>query len=203
MFSVFFEVKRKPDHVDEYLELAKRLKPILEKMDGFIDNERYESQLRKDWLLSHSTWRDEKSVIRWRIQAEHHRVQERRRSAIFQDYHLRVGEGVSDSAPPKNVALCEQRFDETETGEAKYSTFTEMQSSVPTATISAQLGLVTGAVDLVRHDVFKSIINRAKWAVLCSWRNFCGRRGVGAKAVRRRERYPPPRGLHRPRLRNV
>src|SRR5580693_9713026 len=98
MFSVIFEVLPNEGKKDEYLGLAKHLKPILEKIDGFVDNERFESQLRKGWLLSHSSWRDEKSVIRWRTDAEHHRVQEQGRSAIFQDYHLRVGEVVSDSA---------------------------------------------------------------------------------------------------------
>jgi heme-degrading monooxygenase HmoA/pimeloyl-ACP methyl ester carboxylesterase len=177
MFSVIFEVNRKPDHVDEYLDLAKHLKPILEKIDGFVDNERFESQLRKGWLLSHSSWRDEKSVIRWRTDAEHHRVQEKGRSAIFQDYHLRVGEVVSDSASPKNVPIPEQRFDETEAGEAKYATFTEitMQSSDTFAADAAMnpghLGLEARANGLMGHDVFKSITNSGKFAVLCSWRN--------------------------------
>jgi heme-degrading monooxygenase HmoA len=79
MFSVIFEVNRKPDHLDDYLDLAKELKPILQKIDGFVDNERFESQLRKGWLLSHSTWRDEKSVVRWRTEGRHHGVQEKGR----------------------------------------------------------------------------------------------------------------------------
>jgi heme-degrading monooxygenase HmoA len=177
MFSVIFEVNRKPDQVEEYLDLAKHLKPLLEKIDGFVDNERFESQLRKGWLLSHSSWRDEKSVIRWRTDAEHHRVQEKGRTAIFQDYHLRVGEVVSDSAPPKNVAIYEQRFDETEAGEAKYATFTEITLQ-PAAILAADaarypghLGLEAHANGLMGHDVFKSITNSEKFAVLCSWRN--------------------------------
>jgi heme-degrading monooxygenase HmoA len=161
--------------VDEYVQLAKHLKPILEKIDGFIDNERFESQLRKGWLLSHSTWRDEKSVIRWRTQAEHHGVQEKGRATIFLDYHLRVGEIVSDSAPPNNLSVHEQRFDETEAGEAKYTTLTEMHFSAASATDSAmlpvQLGLLGGAAGLIGHDVFKSIVDPGKLAVLCSWRN--------------------------------
>src|SRR6266576_2356358 len=38
----------------------------------------------------HSTWRDEKSVVRWRTEGEHHVVQEKGRFEIFRDYHLRV-----------------------------------------------------------------------------------------------------------------
>src|ERR1700728_2679160 len=100
MFVVVFEVHPAPGKKDEYLENAKHLKPILESIDGFIDNERFESKLRQGWLLSHSTWRDEKSVVRWRTQGEHHRVQEKGRFEIFRDYHLRVGEVTSDTAPP-------------------------------------------------------------------------------------------------------
>ncbi|MBV8923168.1 MAG: antibiotic biosynthesis monooxygenase, partial [Bradyrhizobium sp.] len=53
MFSVIFEVKRKKEKQDEYMKLAMGLKPLLRTIDGFIDNERFESQLKKGWLLSH------------------------------------------------------------------------------------------------------------------------------------------------------
>ena len=66
MFSVIFEVFPARPRFDEYLELAQGLRPILETVDGFIDNERFESQRRPGWILSHSTWRDEKAVVRWR-----------------------------------------------------------------------------------------------------------------------------------------
>jgi heme-degrading monooxygenase HmoA len=66
MFSVIFEVHPHTDRKDEYLTLGKQLKPILEGIDGFIDNERFESLMRPGWVLSHSSWRDEKSLVRWR-----------------------------------------------------------------------------------------------------------------------------------------
>src|SRR5438105_11326121 len=125
MFSVIFEVLPNEGRKDDYLELAKHLKPILEKIDGFIDNERFESKLRPGWVLSHSTWRDEKSVIRWRTEGEHHKVQEKGRFEVFKDYHLRVGEIIADTAP-SSVRLREQRLDETEIGKAKVVTFTEV-----------------------------------------------------------------------------
>ena len=46
MFSVIFEVLPKKERFEEYLEIAKRLKPILETIDGFVDNERFESKNR-------------------------------------------------------------------------------------------------------------------------------------------------------------
>jgi heme-degrading monooxygenase HmoA len=59
MFLAIFEVHPKAERFDGYLALAKRLKPILEKIDGFVDNERFESKRRPGWILSLSTWRDE------------------------------------------------------------------------------------------------------------------------------------------------
>ena len=122
MFSVIFEVLPNDGRKDDYLDLAKHLKPILEKIDGFVDNERFESKLRPGWVLSHSTWRDEKSVVRWRTQGEHHVAQGKGRFEIFRDYHLRVGDATSDTAPPKEAPIIERRFDETEIGNAKIVT---------------------------------------------------------------------------------
>ena len=126
MFSVIFEVHPKKEQFELYLALAKDLKPILQGIDGFVDNERFESARRPGWILSHSTWRDEKSVVRWRTIARHHETQQRGRDDVFQDYHLRVGEIVSDTAPPDGVRLVEQRLDETEVGAGKFATLTEI-----------------------------------------------------------------------------
>ena len=38
MFAVIFEVLPNDGKKDAYLELARRLKPILESIDGFVDN---------------------------------------------------------------------------------------------------------------------------------------------------------------------
>jgi len=92
MFNVVFEVRPRPDRLESYLALAAHLKPILAQRDGFIDNERFASRRREGWILSLSGWRDEKALVRWRTDAEHHRVQERGRSEVFEDYRLRVGE---------------------------------------------------------------------------------------------------------------
>src|SRR5580698_9179154 len=112
MFAVIFEVKPKSERKDDYLNLAKTLKPELEKIDGFIDNERFGSKRHEGRILSLSTWRDEKAVIRWRTLGMHHDIQEKGRAEIFEDYHLRVGEITADTHIPKGQTLQEQRFDE-------------------------------------------------------------------------------------------
>ena len=173
MFSVIFEVHPRPERFDLYLDLAKKLKPILEGIDGFIDNERFESTRRPGWILSHSTWRDEKSVVRWRTVAKHHDTQQRGRDEVFQDYHLRVGEIVADTAPPAGTSLVEQRLDETEVGLAKFMTLTEVQppTDVATAAMPDYLGLERDRTDLVDYDVFASIYNKGKFVLLASWRD--------------------------------
>ena len=43
MIAVIFEVWPKPDKKQNYLDLAAALRPILERIDGFISIERFES----------------------------------------------------------------------------------------------------------------------------------------------------------------
>ncbi len=177
MFSVIFEVLPNDGKKDEYLELARHLKPILELVDGFVDNERFESLRRPGWVLSHSTWRDEKSVVRWRTESEHHATQAKGRFQIFGDYHLRVGDVTSDTAPPKEAPVDERRFDATETGAAKLMTFTEIVPVKEGAFASqidllpALLGLDLKESSVVEHDIWASIYNPGKLALLIGWKD--------------------------------
>ena len=52
MFAVIFEVQPKPEKFNEYLALAKFLKPKIEAIEGFIDNERFVSQRSQARILS-------------------------------------------------------------------------------------------------------------------------------------------------------
>jgi heme-degrading monooxygenase HmoA len=170
VFSVIFEVLPASERFDEYLGLAKQLRPQLETIDGFIDNERFESQRRPGWILSHSTWRDEKSVVRWRTAADHHAIQARGRQEVLSDYHLRVGDVTDDTAGPVHP----QRYDATEIGGAKIVTLTELtptpaiEPSAP-GQVTDSLGLNLDDADVVDHDVFSSIYIPGKLAVLVSW----------------------------------
>jgi heme-degrading monooxygenase HmoA len=176
MFAVVFEVHPTPGKKDEYLGLAKHLKPILETVDGFIDNERFESKRRDGWVLSLSTWRDEEAVVRWRSQGEHHKIQEQRRNGIFSDYHLRVCEVTADSHPPKGLQVFEQRLDASVIGEAKALAITEV-SPAPGATFPAypdllpsHLGFDVRAAGLTEYDLLESINNPGKLLLLTSWK---------------------------------
>src|SRR5262245_37143650 len=175
MFVVIFEVQPRTDRWDDYLNLAKQLKPKLEAIDGFIDNERFKSKRDERRVLSLSTWCDEKAVIRWRTHGEHHGVQEKGRTAVFEDYHLRVGEVTSDTAPPKGLTVKQERFDETDVGAAKVATITEVtpagNTSLEASSLPALLGLDTARGGLIDHEEFESIYNAGKLGVLASWRD--------------------------------
>jgi heme-degrading monooxygenase HmoA len=125
-------------------------------------------------VLSLSTWRDEKAVIRWRTLAVHHEVQEKGRFEVFADYHLRVGEIIEDTDVPPGQDLRQQRFDSTEVGEAQVVSITEIQPVNPeaptdvTAFLTEQPHGVEGLVDLERYD---SIYTKGKVLWLAAWRD--------------------------------
>jgi heme-degrading monooxygenase HmoA len=96
MVAVIFEVQPKPERYNEYLDIAQSLKGELEKIDGFISVERFESIYNKGKILSLSLWRDEAAVRAWRLHPDHREAQALGRSEIFQDYRLRVAEVVRD-----------------------------------------------------------------------------------------------------------
>ena len=81
MIAVIFEVLPAEGHAKDYFEAAANLKPMLEKIDGFISVERFESLANPGKYLSLSFWRDENSVKAWRNTAEHRMTQDLGRDA--------------------------------------------------------------------------------------------------------------------------
>ena len=90
MIAVIFEAWPEPDHFQQYLDIAARLRPELEKLDGFISIERFESLSEKGKILSLSLWRDEESVARWREFEDHRTAQAIGRRMVFRDHRLKV-----------------------------------------------------------------------------------------------------------------
>lgn len=147
MFAVIFEVHPIEAQWETYLSEAGLLRPALEQIDGFIANVRYRSLSQPGWLLSLSTWRDEKALIRWRTHALHHRVQAKARSSIFHDYHLRVGKILVDSLV--GDAVTASWYDATETGVGKVVSLIE----APSAMGNPVVGFVP-----VTQDAFQAIL---------------------------------------------
>ena len=175
MFAVIFEVQPRKERFDDYLALAKTLKPELEKIDGFIDNERFGSKRVEGRILSLSTWRDEKAVIRWRTLGVHHEIQAKGRSEIFEDYHLRVGEVTADSHIPEGQKLQEQRFDETRVGPSKTATISELDADnkkPASSNLASDLKLpANGMSGVLDQEVFESIYYPGKLLLLVSWKD--------------------------------
>jgi heme-degrading monooxygenase HmoA len=96
MIAVIFEVVPAPGREQEYLDLAARLRPELERIDGFISVERFASLTDEGKLLSLSFWRDEDAVRRWRNLESHRSAQARGRGGIFAQYRLRVAGVLRD-----------------------------------------------------------------------------------------------------------
>jgi heme-degrading monooxygenase HmoA len=177
MFVVVFEVNPKPQQWDAYLNTAEKLRPELEQLDGFIDNIRYKSLTRRDWILSLSSWRDEKALVRWRTRAKHHEAQQMGRDEILKGYHLRVGQIIGDNQVPKGLSIQEQRLDETQVGEATALTIVTMrrpsewnETSNP-ADCAEYLGLDPRADGLLEWDVFDAVLTPGDLALLVSWRD--------------------------------
>lgn len=111
MIAVIFEVWPAPGRVNEYLDLAAALRPELEKIDGFISVERFESLTSPGKYLSISVWRDEAAMQAWRNLEVHRDAQRRGRGGIFAQYRLRVaavirdyGMDARDEAPADSAA---------------------------------------------------------------------------------------------------
>lgn len=180
MFSAMLEVNPAPGQFDAYLGMAKMLRPELEKIEGFIDNNRYSSLTREGWLLSLSSWRDEKSLVRWRTTAKHHKVQQAARDRVFADYHLRIGQTVTDTHVPSGEVLLEQRLDVTETGagtavmllDAKRTS--DWVKRAGAEAVAKSLGFEAAASGVVAWDVFDALLTPGDVIVVATWRDQAG-----------------------------
>jgi len=201
VFSVIFEVCPKPEQWDAYLGHAKALRPELEKVEGFVDNIRYRSLTREGWILSLSGWRDEKALVRWRTHAGHHTVQEKGRSQIFSDYHLRIGQVTQDTRLPAGHILREQRLDETEAGEATTVSLiggrrpAEWVGKAVPKQVAEWLGLQRDATGLLAWDVFDAVLTPGDIILLLSWRD-----QAVAEAFERKASLPDGTRLRRVRI---
>ena len=96
MIAVIFEVEPHEGGRDDYFRIAAKLRPLLDRIDGFISIERYRSLSDPDRILSLSFWRDEAAIAQWRTLEAHRAAQGEGRSRIFRDYRLRIAQVVRD-----------------------------------------------------------------------------------------------------------
>jgi heme-degrading monooxygenase HmoA len=96
MIAVIFEVWPAEGRKQDYLDLATSLRPLLERIDGCVSIERFESLVEPGKILSLSFFRDEAAVQAWRTTMEHRAAQAQGRAGVFRDYHLRIAGVVRD-----------------------------------------------------------------------------------------------------------
>ena len=96
MIAVIFEVRPAEGRKADYLQIAARMRPMVEQVEGFLSVERFQSLTDPDKILSLSFFEDEAAVARWRTLTAHRGAQTAGRSGIFADYRLRVAEVLRD-----------------------------------------------------------------------------------------------------------
>ena len=96
MIAVIFEVWPAQGRKDDYLKIAAALRADLDRIDGFISIERFQSLSDPEKLLSLSFWRNEEAVKNWRNHSKHRESQTKGRGGIFADYRLRVATVMRD-----------------------------------------------------------------------------------------------------------
>jgi heme-degrading monooxygenase HmoA len=167
LFAVVFEVKPDPARKDEYLQIAAGLRPALEKIPGFLENERFRSSQREGYLLSLSLWDNEKAVVHWRTLEPHHAAQVRGREGVLEDYRIRVGEVTRVAGRFADRSVNWMRQDQTEIGQAKALTIidgalAEGSSLNPLASTTHPQALDS--------DVFQHLNTAERSAFLAGWR---------------------------------
>ena len=98
MMAVIFEVWPASGRKDDYLTLAAALRSEVEKIDGFISVERFESLYEEGKLLSLQFWRDDAAIAAWRRQLDHRKAQAQGPN-MFANYRLRIAQVTRDYGP--------------------------------------------------------------------------------------------------------
>ena len=112
MIAVIFEVEPEEGMTGPYLEMAAKMRALVETVPGFISVERFESITNPGKLLSLSFWENEAALENWRQMAEHRAAQTAGRNRMFKGYRLKVvsvmrdyGKHDRDDAPADSREL--------------------------------------------------------------------------------------------------
>jgi len=96
MIAIIFEVEPAEGQKEPYLDMAAKMRSLVEGVEGFISVERFQSLTTPGKLLSLSFWEDESAVERWRKLHAHRQAQSAGREVMFDDYRLRVVSVIRD-----------------------------------------------------------------------------------------------------------
>ena len=112
MIAVIFEFTPAEGRFPDYMALVGELKADLDRADGLISLERFESITTPGKFVSLQFWRDEEAVRKWRNLQKHREAQKKGRAGIFASYRLRIATVERDytnearrEAPEDSVAI--------------------------------------------------------------------------------------------------
>ena len=131
----------------------------------------------------------------------HHVVQEKGRTEILSDYHLRVGQITVDNQVPEGYQLLEQRLDETQVGAGTCVTLIngegprEYKETNNPSDCARILGLDPRADGLVDWDLFDAVLNPGDLIMMITWRD-----NVAAEAFDKRLNVPKSFRVRRVRI---
>lgn len=90
MYIVTFETWPDEQYQETYLEHAQSMREEVERIEGFISVERFQSLYEDGKLLSMSLWESEDAIREWKQHAQHQLEQELGKTKYFHAYHIRV-----------------------------------------------------------------------------------------------------------------
>ncbi|GFE50020.1 antibiotic biosynthesis monooxygenase [Roseobacter cerasinus] len=96
MIAVIFEVEPAEGRQQDYLDIAAKMRPMVNEVEGFISVERFQSLTDPKKILSLSFFEDEAAVERWRALSAHRAAQSAGRKGIFAGYRLRITQVIRD-----------------------------------------------------------------------------------------------------------
>jgi heme-degrading monooxygenase HmoA len=112
MIAVIFEFTPADGRKQEYFDLVAQLRAELDRAEGFLSLERFESLTTPGKFVSLQFWKDEASVAKWRNVQLHRKAQAKGRAGVFASYRLRVAGVLRDysmderaQAPKDSVAV--------------------------------------------------------------------------------------------------
>ena len=91
IYGLFFEVQPKPGQRQAYFDHVDKLKSELNRHEGLLWIQRYQSIDVPDLILSHQYWASEAALVAWRRNQEHRYSQTQGIKKIFANYRIRVG----------------------------------------------------------------------------------------------------------------
>lgn len=94
MIAVIFEGIPNEGKMQEYLDLSPKYIEHMKTFDGFISNERFQSCIDPNKVLSLSFWRDEESILRFRQLEMHIKDEKLGREELFSNYRICVADVV-------------------------------------------------------------------------------------------------------------